>query len=56
MTQKYIALVVDEELHKRFKKVCKELGLLMGKQNEVLLRQFVEAQEHNIKLMKESRR
>lgn len=55
MADKFITIRIDEKIHKRYKMVCDEFGLKMGKEIEILIKTFVEAQEDNIKLMKNSR-
>ena len=56
MAEKFISLRVDENIHERYKKLCDELGLHMGKQVEILLRQFVDIQENNLKMIKQARK
>ena len=53
---KFITLRIDEEIHQRYKVICAEYKILMGKQTTALIKAFVETQERNLKLLKEARK
>ena len=54
MPKKFIGMHIDEKIHKRFKILCDEMGLKMGKQAERLIISFVEIQEKNLHEMRKS--
>lgn len=56
MADKFINLRIDEKIHKRYKVICAEFNINLGKQAEVLIKSFVETQENNIKMLKEARK
>jgi len=53
---KFITLRIDEKIHLRYKVICAEYKILMGKQTTALITAFVETQERNLKLLKEARK
>lgn len=52
MANKFVTLWVDEKVHKKYKAICAELGIEMGKQAEQIINSFIEIQESNLKLLK----
>lgn len=51
MNEKFITIRIDSEIHKKFKSICAELGILMSKQNQQLIENFVRSQEKNLKIL-----
>jgi hypothetical protein len=56
MADKFITLRIDEKVHQKYKVICAEYKILMGKQTSALIEAFVETQERNLKLFKEARK
>lgn len=56
MSDKFINLRIDEKIHKRYKVICAEFKINLGKQAEALIKSFVETQEHNIKLLNDGKK
>jgi antitoxin component of RelBE/YafQ-DinJ toxin-antitoxin module len=54
MAHKFITIRIDDKIHKRFKVICAEMNILLGKQTEALIVEFVRMQEYNVERMKES--
>ncbi len=55
MADKFLTIRIDEEVHQKYKVICAEYKILMGKQTTSLIKAFVETQEHNLKLLKKAR-
>jgi hypothetical protein len=49
--EKIIRMRIPNILYKRYKVICAKLDLSMPKQNAELIRQFVEVQEKNAKII-----
>jgi antitoxin component of RelBE/YafQ-DinJ toxin-antitoxin module len=56
MADTFMCIRIDDKIKKKYKKVCKDLGLKIAKQTENLIKNFSDIQEHNIKLLKEAQR
>lgn len=56
MADKFITIRIDDKIHHKFKVVCAELNVLLGKQTEALIIEFVRIQEFNIEIMKNARK
>jgi antitoxin component of RelBE/YafQ-DinJ toxin-antitoxin module len=56
MAETFMCFRIDEKIKKKYKKVCKELGLKLARQTENLIKNFTDIQEQNIKLLKEANR
>jgi hypothetical protein len=52
--RKMLAVLIPEDLLKRYKHICIEMNLSKPKQTEAILRHFVEVQEDNIAKLKEA--
>ncbi len=52
MNEKFITLRIDNKIHQKYKVICAELNILMGKQTEALILNFIKVQEQNIKSLK----
>jgi hypothetical protein len=47
---------IENSIYKRYKMICIEMELSITKQTADIIRQFVEIQEENIRLMKEAKK
>jgi hypothetical protein len=55
MKERVIRIRMSEELYQKFKIMCAQLDLSIPKQNEALIRNFVEIQEENIRNINEAK-
>ena len=49
---KVYRVLLTEELYKRYKHLCVDLDLSMPKQTAALIKEFIEMQEQNLKIVK----
>lgn len=56
MADKFVTIRIDDKIHQKYKVICAEFNILMGKQTSALIKSFVETQERNLKLLKEARK
>jgi len=51
MKEKVLRIVLDEDVYRRFKMLCVKKDLSFTKQTNAIIKNFVEIQEYNDKIM-----